>query len=234
MSPEMGREELQRASWLAGTLGLLTAVTLGIAVFTPPLSGPWCTGGCLLYPYEGIASRFPRDYFWMMPAMLVSVGFVALLISVHRCAPASTRSFSLLGLVLGGFGAFALLLDYWVQVAVIQPSVLRGEHDGIALLSQFNPHGVFIAIEELGFLSMSVGLACLAPVFWGLRAPGRKVAWVVLAGAVSSFGALVGMSMRFGLQREYFLEVALISVVWLTLIIVGPMLALLFRRLARG
>ena len=235
---DVSRSEALRASWIAAILALLTTVTFAVAVLTPPFSGPWCTSGCFEYPYAGIESRFPRDYYWMYGAMLVSVVFVALLVSVHRLAPAPLKSFSLLGLALGGFGAFTLLLDYWVQVAVIQPSVLRGERDGIALLSQFNPHGVFIALEELGFLSMSVGLLCFAPVFWGLRAPGRAIAWVLVGGLLASVGAVVGTSLRFGIQREYFLEVALISIVWLTLILVGPLLTILFRRLgaaeARG
>ncbi|MDP1828989.1 MAG: hypothetical protein Q8L48_37350 [Archangium sp.] len=224
--------EAGRASWVAATLALLTTGTFAIAVLTPPLSGPWCTAGCFEYPYADIASRFPRDYWWMFSAMLVSVVFVALMVSVHRCAPAPAKSFSLMGLALGAPGALVLLVDYWVQVAVIQPSVLRSEHDGIALLSQFNPHGVFIALEEIGFLLMSAGLLCLAPVFWRTRGGGRALGWVLIGGFVASLGAVVATSMRFGLQREYFLEVALISVVWLTLIIAGTMLAVLFRRLA--
>lgn len=227
---DVSRNEALRTSWLAAVLASLTAVTFAVAVLTPPFSGPWCTSGCFEYPYAGIASRFPRDYYWMMGAMLVSVVFVALLVSVHRLAPAPAKSFSLFGLALGAFGAFTLLLDYWVQVAVIQPSVLRGEQDGIALLSQFNPHGVFIALEELGFLSMSGGLFCFAPVFWGLRAPGRAIGWVLVGGFVSSIAALVATSVRFGIEREYFLEVSLISVVWLTLIVAGPLVAVLFRR----
>lgn len=152
--------EAKRGAWLAGTLAALTTATFTIAVLTPPLSGPWCKGGCFPYPYADIASRFPRDYYWMVPAMLVSVAFVAMLISVHRCTAARMKFFSLLGLVLGSTGAMMLATDYWVQLAVIQPSLLKGEQEGIALLSQFNPHGLFIALEELGFLLMSAGLAC--------------------------------------------------------------------------
>ena len=47
---------------------LLTVFSFVTAYLTPPLSGPFCAGGCFTYPYSDIASRFPRDYYWMYPA----------------------------------------------------------------------------------------------------------------------------------------------------------------------
>jgi hypothetical protein len=35
----------------------------------------------------------------------------------------------------------------------LQPSLLAGETEGIAMLSQFNPHGLFIILEEPGFIN---------------------------------------------------------------------------------
>lgn len=214
-------------------MAMLTAATLGIAFATPPLSGPWCAGGCFEYPFAGIEARYPRDYYWMFPAMVVSVVFIAVLISVHRAAAERTKFFSSLGLVLGTIGASTLLLDYWVQLAVIQPSLLKGETDGIALLSQFNAHGVFIALEELGFFLMSCGLFCLAPVFWRASAPGRAMSWVLVTSFALSLIALVSISAVYGLGREYFFEIAIISIVWLTLPVWGLLLAILFHRAGR-
>lgn len=51
---------------------VLTIITFGIAIATPPLAGPFCTGECYAYPYLDIASRFPRDYYWMYPAMFIA------------------------------------------------------------------------------------------------------------------------------------------------------------------
>jgi len=65
--------------------------------------------------------------------------------------------------VLSTIAALTLLADYFVQLTVVQPSLLAGERDGIALLSQYNPHGLFIALEELGYLLISLSLVCLMP-----------------------------------------------------------------------
>ena len=61
---------------------LLTIITFAIAILTPPLSGPFCTTGGFLYPYTDIAGRFPRDYYWMYPAMVLMVSYLLMMISV--------------------------------------------------------------------------------------------------------------------------------------------------------
>jgi hypothetical protein len=35
---------------------------------------------------------------------------------------------------------------------------MKGETDGIALITQYNEHGLFIAMEELGYITMSIAL----------------------------------------------------------------------------
>jgi hypothetical protein len=59
------------------------------------------------------------------------------------------------------------MIDYFLQVSVIQPNLLLKETDGIALLSQFNAHGVFIVLEHVGFFMMRLSMLCMAPVFVG-------------------------------------------------------------------
>jgi hypothetical protein len=49
---------------------------------------------------------------------------------------------------------FVLITDYFIQVSVIQPSLLAGETDGISILSQFNPHGIIKVLEEIGLMFM--------------------------------------------------------------------------------
>ena len=63
---------------------VLTLGTFVLAFLTPPLSGPGCQAGCFPYPYTDIAARFPRDYLWMYPAILVSFVFVSLQMGVQR------------------------------------------------------------------------------------------------------------------------------------------------------
>ena len=63
---------------------ILTVITFGIAICTPPLSGPFCTEGCFQYPYHEILSRFPRDYYWMFPAIFVSFSYLIMMNSIYH------------------------------------------------------------------------------------------------------------------------------------------------------
>ena len=109
---------------------------------------------------------------------------------------------------------------------MIQPSVLRGESDGVAMLSQFNAHGLFIALEEVGYLAMSLSFLCLAFAFR------RWLRWLLAGSCAVMLYALVYYCGAYGLAREYRLEVAAITIDWLTLLAVTPLLALHFARRA--
>ncbi|MDD3654886.1 MAG: hypothetical protein PHO01_12050 [Desulfotomaculaceae bacterium] len=114
---------------------VLTLVTFGIAILTPPLSGPYCTGSCFEYPFLDIVSRFPRDYYWMYPSILLSLIFVVLMVCIHHYASKEKKVFSQIGLSFALISAAILISDYFIQISVIQPSLISGETDGIALLS---------------------------------------------------------------------------------------------------
>lgn len=75
------------------------------------------------------------------------------------------KIYGYIGLSFSIISATILLIDYFVQISVIQPSLLQGETEGIAILTQYNPHGIFIALEEIGYLMMSLSFLCVAPVF---------------------------------------------------------------------
>lgn len=215
-------------------IALLTAVvTLGTfvtAVLTPPLSGPFCPGECFEYPYLDIASRFPRDYYWMVPAMVVFLLALVLVICVHHYAGERKKLFSQIGFAFALLSAGVLVTNYFLQLSVIQPSLLRGETDGIALLTQFNPHGVFIVLEELGFLLMTLSFFALSPVFGGKQGLMRSLRVTLFAGFPLALLALGLITAVHGIQREYFFEVAVISISWLQLIVASALMSVLFYR----
>jgi hypothetical protein len=208
---------------------ILTLVTFGIAIFTPPFSGPYCVENCFEYPYTDIVSRFPRDYFWMYPAIFLSLAYYVLMVSIHHLAAPGKKIFSHIGSSFALITAAVLGINYFLQVSVIQPSLLQGETDGIALLSQFNAHGVFIVLEEIGFSMMSLSFLCMAPVFAGSTIE-RVIRWLFVGGFMLTVLALAAYSIQFGLYREYRFEVATITINWLLLLIAGPMVSVVFRR----
>ena len=209
---------------------LLALVTFGIAIFTPPLSGPYCVDGCFSYPYTDIASRFPRDYIWMYPAILLSIVYYVLMISIHYFAASDKKIYSHLGVSFALISTATLVIDYFLQVSVIQPSLLQGETDGIALLSQFNGHGIFIVLEEIGFFMMSMSMLFMAPVFAGKTKAEKAIRWLFISCFVLTAVSFTLYSIFYGIYREYRFEVATISINWLTLIASGIPLSIVFRR----
>lgn len=206
---------------IALATALLTLVTFVIAVSTPPLSGPFCRAGCFEYPFHDVASRFPRDYYWMFPGMVLAIVSLALLAVIHHHAHPGRRVFSGLGLAFGAISTAILFTDYFVQVTVIQPSLIQGEFDGIALLSQYNPHGLFIALEEVGYLMLNVAFFVMVPVFQEKTGVHRTIRIAGIIGFAAAIISLVYISITLGLQREYVFEVVIILIVWLQLSIIS-------------
>lgn len=208
---------------------IITLITFGIAIFTPPLSGPFCTGDCFQYPYSEIAGRFPRDYYWMYPAMLMLFSYLVLMIHIHHTVPYIKKLYSTIGVAFAVMATLILSADYFIQVSVIQPSILAGETEGIALLTQFNPHGIFIVLEEFGFLLMSISFFALFPVFGGRTKLEKAIKLTVIAGFALAVIAFVLISVKHGIHREYRFEIAIISITWIETIVLGILLARYFK-----
>lgn len=142
-------------SWAAILTAAVSLGTFAIAVLKPPLSGPFCAGDCIQYPFTDLAKRVPLDFLWLWPALLIAPGFSAVMAVVHDRAPSDPRRFSRTGLALAPMAAAVLSAAYFVRLRTVQTAVLRGETVGLELWSQYNPHGVFIALEEAGYFLMA-------------------------------------------------------------------------------
>ena len=219
--------------YIAITTTVLTLVTFGIAICTPPISGPFCPGSCIEYPFTNIVSRFPRDYLWMYPAILLTLIYVLLMACIHHYASREKKIFSLIGLSFALIAASVLITDYFIQISVIQPSLLNGETEGIAILTQYNPHGIFIALEEIGYLMMSASFLCIAPVFSGNNRLESLIRWVFVISFILTMVSLITISFSYGIQREYRFEVVVITINWIVLIVSGILLSVLFKRSMR-
>jgi len=213
--------------WSALATTALTVVSFGLALTAVPDRAP--------YPFTShvIAAQWPGDYLWMYPAMMLMVVFVALVAAIHACAPQARRIYSLVGLCVASVAAAALLIDYYVQVTVMQPSLEKGQLDGWAMLTMFNPHGVFIALEEIGYLLMSLVFLCLAAAFVQRNRLERSIRWLFTSSFAATILALVVVAATRGIYRGDRFEIIVISIVWLTLIVAGPLLAAVFRRAVR-
>lgn len=231
-SDARGRIAFPLGFWAAVLTALTTAVAFAIAVNTLPVSGPFCPADCVVYPYTDVAYLVPHDYIWMYPATLLAAIFLVLMVCIDHYVAASRALHSRIGLCFAVIAAAVLGINYYIQLATIQPSMLQGEWEGVALVSQYNPHGIFIALEELGYLAMSVAFLFMGLALAGPSRLERAVRWLLGTGAVLGLGAYVVMSILFGKALEYRFEVAIISINWTILIVGGVLLALLFQRSA--
>ena len=233
-----------RASTLTGSVtmmvgfwaAILTAadatVFAAVGIASPARSGPMCgtVWPCVPAPYVDVAQFIPGDYLWLIPGILMTPIFVVLMASIHAWAPDPQRVFSRIGLAFGMAYAVVISTVYFVQFAVVIPSLQSGETAGLSLLTQYNPHGLFIAAEALGYLTMSLSLLFAAPVFadHGIE---RAIRWLFVAGFVLAVTAFVGLWLVGGDLIAF--EVAVLSINWIVLIAAGALLSIVFRRRGR-
>lgn len=209
---------------------IVTVITFGFAITAIPISGANCGELCIEYPYLNTLSQFPKDYLWMPPAIILTLSYLALMVSIHAYASIQRKIFSQIGLSFALLATMVLVGDYFVQFSVVPISLMNGETEGITLLTQYNAHGVFIVLEELGYLLMSLSFLFMAPIFVNKNRLESAVRWVFLISFLLTVVALTLISINYGLDRQDRFEVAVISIDWLVLIINGIMLSIVFKR----
>ena len=233
--PAANHEPSQRTSnllgfWSAILTALLTVITFGFAITAIPISGANCLEGCIDYPYLDTVAQFPKDYLWMPLASVLMLVYVVWTASLHTAAAPDKKIFSQVGLIFASMATLVLIGDYFVQFSVVPISLMSGETEGITLLTQYNAHGLFIVLEELGYLLMALSFLFVALVFSGKDRLSRAVRWVFIAGFGLAIIALIAFSALYGLDRQDRFEVAIISIDWLVLIINGILVSRMFKR----
>ncbi len=216
--------------WVAILTVVLTAIFMLLAIATPPRSGPYCGTACVPYPYTDVAAFIPQDYFWLYPGLLLAPVLIALIACLHGYADPARKVFSRISLSLCILYSAVIMTDYFIQLTVVVPSLEAGETAGLSLFTQYNPHGIFITLEALGYLLLGTALLFVAPVFAG----GRKelvIRWSFAAGFVSAIFAFVALHLAG--QSIVAFEVTVLLIDWIVLIIGGALLALVFRDAAR-
>jgi hypothetical protein len=218
------------ASWLSTSIPVAGVVSFSLAVSTPPRTGPFCTSGCLSYPYAGGAEFVPRDFIWMYPAIVLVVLVVPFAAVISAGAPTRRKVWGPVALAFAAIAAALLVLDYGVQLAVVQPSLLTGQADNVSLLSQYNPHGVFIALEDVGYAAIGLSFLVMAALVDPTTRLGRTVARVFRLGGALTLFLLILLTALYRADLEYRFEVYGLGVCWLVLVANGIMLSVLFRR----
>jgi hypothetical protein len=208
------------------TSTILTIITFGFAMIAVPPSGPYCPGNCMDYPYHNLLTYYPRDYYWMYIAVFQLFPFLIFTISIHYIASIEKKVFSFISVAFALISATVLLTDYFIQFAVVPISIAKGETEGIALLTQYNGHGIFIALEELGFITMSIALFFLGFIFSPKNKLNKSIRLILFLPFILNIITFIFYSFKFGIDRNYRFEVATISINWLFIIVSGILISI--------
>jgi len=209
---------------------ILTLVTFGFAMTAVPISGANCPSDCVTYPYLDTLAQYPKDFLWMPLAIWMILSYVILMVSIHASVPDNRQIFSQIGLAFTLISAGILVSDYFLQFTIIPVSLANNEMDGLAMLIQYNPHGIFIALEELGYLLMSLSFLFFAFVFRNKERLSSAIRWIFLMSFILVIVSFILITFIFGIERLDRFEVVVISVNWLVLLVNGVLVGILFRR----
>jgi hypothetical protein len=205
--------------WVAIWTALMAAISLAMAVTTLPRSGPYCRSGCVIYPYTDAAAYVPRDYLWMYPAIVLTVLALVLVECIHCRVRPDRQLLSRIGVAFTIMGVAILVVDYASQLTFIQPALVLGETEGLSPWTQYNPHGIFIALENVGYVMINIAF-----LFTGIamvrmpRRLWRAAGWIFTVGGVATPALLVFYSAFYQVRLDYRFEVLAIFVTWLVLI----------------
>jgi len=211
-------------------LTIFTIVGFGFAMIAIPPSGPYCPGNCMDYPYLDLLKYYPRDYLWMYIISFQLIVFMVFIVANHFNAVKNKKIFSFISVSLALITTTVLLANYFIQYSVVPISMIKGQTEGIPLLTQYNGHGIFIALEELGFILMSLVFLFLSPIFIGKNRLENALKWIYAVPSVLVLISLVLYAIQYGLDRDGRFEVAAITIDWLATIVIGILTSFYYRR----
>lgn len=217
--------------WMASLTAFVALVFAISGVATPARSGPFCAVACIPSPYIDVARFVPGDYLWLIPGILLAPIFVGLMASIHSYAAETNKTFSRIALSFGAICAAVILVNYFVQLTVVMPSLQSGETQGLSLFTQYNPHGFFIALEVLAYIAMSAAFLAAAPVFAGGKLE-SAIRWLFALSFPLALAAFLGFWL-FG-HDLVAVEVSVLVIDWVVLIVGGALLSIVFWRADRA
>src|SRR5664279_970045 len=160
----------------------------------------------------------PRDYLWMYPEVLLTLLFMVLAACLTQWVPPEWKLHAAIAACFTVFAAAVITIDYGVQLTVLQPALLAGQTEGLSALTQYNPHGVFIALENVGYAVLGVAFLFLgAALTAGTSRLERAVRWVFIVGGVLILAALVLYATIYRADLDVWFELMSMFITWLVL-----------------
>lgn len=155
--------------------------------------------------------------------------YLIFIVSNHFITPIENKLFSFISVAFALISTIVLLIAYFVQFSVVPMSMMKGETDGIALITQYNGHGIFIAMEELGYITMSISFLFLAFIFSKKNRLEKAIRLILIFSFLFTVLSFIFYSIKFGIDRSYRFEVATITINFLATITVGILISIFLK-----
>ena len=188
----------------------VVVITFIAAIIAVPISGGNIEGEGIPYPYLNTIGQFPRDYIWQISAIILMVIYLITWIQIDRLRNTIITN---IGKSFAVLATMILVAIYYIHFNVVPISLANKEFEGIPLLIQYNSHGIFIVMEEIGYIFMFLSFISIA-----LNNQNKVVKYSFLLSFTALVILFIKLSMQYGLDRKDRFEVILISVVWLLMI----------------
>ena len=211
--------------WSAILTAVLAAMFLGIGFFGTAYDGT------IIYPFIVSVIR-PFDYAVWIPGLMLAPTFIILMACVNDQASKEKKVFGQIGLSFALIYATLIMADYFIQLTAVLPSLMSGETGDLSFFSMYNPHGLFIALECLGYLLMNTALLSASVVFDKSTKLERAIRWTFVLSFILAIGTFIGL-ISAGFPIVVF-EVAIITINVPVLIISGALLRLFFKNAPSG
>jgi hypothetical protein len=218
---------LKLGKYVSISMAILTIITFIAAMFAIPISGANApVNNEFIYPYLNTLQQFPRDFIWQYIAIIQVTCFVLFITILKMNIKPEKQIFANISSQFGLLSAGILLVNYYCQVMVVPSSLAANNTEGIGLIIQYNPYGLFIAMEELGYILMCMSLFSLTPIFKNKK--GRSLYLTLIVSITLIIISFVVIISIFGLNKLDRFEVVIISIAWFTLIVFGFMVYKIF------
>lgn len=201
-------------------LSILTVITFVFAVRAVPISGAFSPTPPLQYPYLDTEAQFPNDYLWMYSAIVMLITYLVYMISIEVVFNRRNKIIMRASVISAQFSAFILITTYFLQAEVLPINIMLDQNNGVSLFTQYNPYGIFIGSEVLGYLFMMLSLLLIASIFNKSKS-GKFLRGFLIASFISVVAAYIILSSKFGLEKMERFEVTIICITWLDLIVLG-------------
>jgi len=126
----------------------------------------------------------------LTPSLLLGSSFAVLMISVHYYAPEDKKIWSHAGVIFATIYTVLISINYFVQLTLVVPHLLRGETASIRFLL-FTPFDSFLyCVDILGYSFMSLSTLFAAFVFTGEGLEKTARRFLIANGLILPFIAL--------------------------------------------